>query len=96
MFIVLLRFSNAKSKAAELMAAHNEWIMRGFDDDVFLVVGSLEPGAGGAVLAHNTTRDDLEKRVQRDPFVAHDIVRAELLEVSASKTDPRLAFVAST
>jgi uncharacterized protein YciI len=93
MFVVLLRFSNAKSKARELMAAHNEWIMRGFDDDVFLVVGSLEPGSGGAVLAHNTTRAELEERVQRDPFVAHDIVRAELLEVSPSQTDPRLAFV---
>ena len=93
MFVVLLRFSNARSRARELMAAHNEWIKRGFDDDVFLVVGSLEPGSGGAVLAHNTTRVELEERVQHDPFVAHDVVRAELLEVSPSKTDARLAFL---
>jgi len=93
MFVVLLRFSSAKSRARECMAAHNEWLMRGFDDDVFLFAGSLERGSGGAILAHNTTRAELEERVQRDPFVAHDVVRAELLEVSAFKTDPRLAFV---
>jgi uncharacterized protein YciI len=75
------------------MAAHDEWIKRGFDDQIFLVVGSLEPGAGGAVLAHNTTRAELEERLQRDPFVAHDVVRAELLEVSPSKADARLAFL---
>jgi uncharacterized protein YciI len=94
MFIVLLRFSNGKSKARDLMAAHNEWIERGFENGVFLVVGSLRPGLGGAVVAHNTTRVELEARVQSDPFVTHAVVTAEILEVSPSKKDPRLAFVA--
>ncbi len=94
MFIVLLRFSNAKSKARDLMAAHNEWIERGFENGVFLVVGSLQPGMGGAVVAHNTTRVEIEARVQSDPFVTREVVTAEILEVSLSKKDPRLAFVA--
>lgn len=93
MFIVLLRFSNAKSKARELMAAHNEWIERGFDEGVFLMVGSLQPGLGGAVMAHDTTRADLEARVRQDPFVANDVVTAEVLEVSPSKADSRLVFL---
>jgi uncharacterized protein YciI len=92
-FVVLLRFSNGKSRARELMAAHNEWIQRGFDESVFLVVGSIEPGLGGIILAHNTARAELEERVHRDPFVACDVVVAELLEVSPSRTDPRLAGV---
>lgn len=37
MVIVFLRFSNHKTKAGELMTAHNEWIKRGFDDGVFLL-----------------------------------------------------------
>jgi hypothetical protein len=41
MFIVLLRFSDNKHKAAGFMNGHNEWIRRGFDDGVFLMVGSL-------------------------------------------------------
>jgi uncharacterized protein YciI len=92
MFIVLLRFSHAKGRASELMTAHNEWIRRGLDEGVFLLVGSLQPNLGGVVLAH-AARSELEQRVRSDPFVAHDVVRAELLEVSPSKTDPRLAFL---
>jgi hypothetical protein len=45
------------------------------------------------LVAHNTTRDDFEARLQADPFIAHDVVTVELFEVSPSKSDPRLAFL---
>ena len=93
MFVVILRFSNGKSRAGELMAAHKKWIERGMDEGVFLLVGSLQPGLGGAILAHATTRTELEDRVKRDPFVEHDVVTVELLEISPSKADPRLSFL---
>ena len=93
MYIVLLEFSKNKDKARALMLAHNEWIKRGFDDGVFLIAGSIQPQLGGAVLAHDVTRQELEARVKADPFVAHDVVKAELLEISPSKVDPRLAFL---
>jgi uncharacterized protein YciI len=95
MFIILLKFSSNKSKAGELMAAHNEWVSQGIAEGVFLLVGSLEPRAGGAVLAHGTTRANLEDRVRKDPFVANDVVSAEVLEVSCSKSEPLLAFLLS-
>lgn len=41
-------------------------------------------------MTHNTTRREIEDRVAADPFVLHDVVKAELLEVAPSKTDPRL------
>ncbi|WP_437815905.1 YciI family protein [Sorangium sp. So ce1078] len=93
MYVVFLRFSNNKGKAGDFMLAHNEWIKRGFDEGVFLIVGSLQPQLGGAVVADNTTRDELEARVREDPFVAHDVVKAELFDVLPSKVDPRLAFL---
>lgn len=93
MYVILLKFSDNRGKARELMAAHDEWIKRGFDAGVFLLVGSLQPQLGGAVIAHDTTRAELEARVQEDPFVAQDVVKAEVLEVSPSKAHPRLAFL---
>lgn len=93
MFIVVLRFSKGKSRASELMAGHSEWIRTGMNDGVFLAVGSLQPGLGGIIVAHNTTRTVLEARLEHDPFIAQDVVRAELLDVSLSKADPRLAFL---
>lgn len=93
MFIILLRFSGNKSQAAHFMDGHNAWIRQGFEDGVFLMVGSLQPQQGGGILAHNITRDALETRVADDPFVAEDVVRAEILELSAARADDRLAFL---
>ena len=53
MHIVFLKFSANKSQASRFMDGHKAWIKRGFDDGVFLLAGSLEPGLGGGLLAHN-------------------------------------------
>ncbi len=93
MFVVLLKFSDHKDQAGQFMQGHKEWIQRGFDDGVFLLVGSLQPRLGGAIVAHNTSLPDLQTRVNDDPFVATKIVSAEILEVSPSMADERLKFL---
>jgi uncharacterized protein YciI len=93
MFIVLLRFSENKGRAGQFMEGHKEWIKRGFDDGVFLLVGSLQPNSGGGIVAHHTSLPELQSRVNSDPFVAENIVTAEILEITPSKTNERLAFL---
>jgi uncharacterized protein YciI len=93
MFIVQLKFSANKGQAGEFMEGHNEWIKRGFDDDVFLLVGSLQPDSGGGIVAHNTSLPDLQSRVNADPFVAANVVSAEILEITPAKADERLNFL---
>jgi uncharacterized protein YciI len=93
MFIVLLRFSDNKAKASQFMEGHKEWIKRGFDDGLFLLVGSLQPNLGGGPVAHNTSLSDLQSRVNADPFVAEKVVTAEILEITPSKADARLNFL---
>ncbi|UMY16122.1 hypothetical protein MMB17_15505 [Methylobacterium organophilum] len=93
MFVVILRFSAHRNGAAALMEGHNAWIRRGFEDGVFLVAGSLRPPEGGAILAHNLTRPDLEDRLAEDPFVAEGVVGAEIIEIAPGRTDDRLAFL---
>jgi len=93
MFVVFLRFSENKDRAGPFMDGHKRWLQRGFDDGVFLMSGSLPPNSGGGILAHNATRPELESRVNEDPFVAEDIVRAEIVEVAPSRTDARLDFL---
>jgi len=60
---------------------------------VFLVTGSLQPNSGGGIVAHNTSLSDLQERVNDDPFVAEDVVSAEILEITPAKTDERLKFL---
>ncbi|MCZ4279861.1 hypothetical protein O4H49_03665 [Kiloniella laminariae] len=93
MFIVLLRFSDNKAQASAFMQGHNEWIKRGFDEGVFLVVGSLQLKAGGGIVAHNTSLSDLQSRVNADPFVAENVVTAEIIEITPAKADDRLKFL---
>ncbi|MFC6632800.1 YciI family protein [Microbulbifer taiwanensis] len=95
MFVVILRFSENRERMGELMDAHKAWAKQGLDDGVFLMIGSLQPGLGGAILAHNISRQDLESFVDRDPFVAERIVTVEILEITPSKTDERLAFLSA-
>lgn len=93
MFIVLLKFSTNKAQAGQFMEGHNAWIQRGLADGVFLVVGSLQPNQGGAVVAHNMSLEELQNRVNDDPFVAEQVVSAEILEITPATTDPRLEFL---
>lgn len=93
MFVVLLRFSDNKGKASQFMEGHKEWIKRGFDDGVFLLVGSLQPNLGGGIVAHRTSPAELQSRVNADPFVAEKVVNAEILEITPSKADARLNFL---
>ncbi|MGF1622703.1 MAG: YciI family protein [Rhodomicrobiaceae bacterium] len=93
MYIVLLKFSRHKDRAGEFMEGHKEWLKRGFEDGVFLLAGSLKPEPGGGILAHDTSLTDLEIRVNSDPFVAENVVDAEILEIAPSRADERLEFL---
>lgn len=95
MFIVFLKFSAGKARAAELMPAHKSWIRQGLDDGVFLLVASLQPQAGGVILAHGLSRPELDARLCEDPFVREDVVRPEVFETTPNLADPRLAFLAA-
>lgn len=75
------------------MEGHKAWIKRGFDDGVFLLAGSLEPGLGGGILAHNAPLADLRNRVNEDPFVAKEVVKAEIFELDPGRADERLQFL---
>jgi hypothetical protein len=48
---------------------------------------------GGGIMAHNTSLSDLQSRVNDDPFVAENVVTAEILEIAPSKAEERLKFL---
>ena len=93
MFVVFLKFSDNKDQAGQYMDGHMAWLKRGFDDGVFVLAGSLKPDLGGGIVASNTAQSDLESRVNDDPFVANNVVTAEIYEIAASMVDKRLEFL---
>lgn len=96
MFLVLLKFSENLSQASQHMAAHNDWLKRGFDDGIFLLSGSIQPRLGGALFAHSISLAELQSRVNDDPFVTNKVVDAEIIEITPGCTDERLDFLINT
>ncbi|BCH32061.1 hypothetical protein MesoLjLc_39910 [Mesorhizobium sp. L-8-10] len=96
MFVTFLKFAENRAAAPEFMAAHNDWIAQGFADGAFLCVGSLQPAAGGAILAQGESREDHDARISADPFVERRIVTAETYEIDPKRTVAALDFLKAT
>lgn len=93
MFIVLLKISGSKERAAECMAEHKAWLQQGFDEGVFLASGNLTGQPGGGIVVHGLSEAEVQQRLGQDPFVIHGIVTAQVIGITPSKVDPRLAFL---
>lgn len=93
MFIILLKFSKNRDQAGKFMEDHMKWLKKGFDDRIFLLSGSIKPGLGGAIIANNTSLNELYKKVDSDPFVVEKIVTAEFFEIEPGKVDQRFNFL---
>ena len=93
MFVIFLKFSDNSKRAKDFMSGHMAWLKRGFDTGVFLAAGSLQPNAGGGIIACNTALPDLESFVGEDPFVVENVVKAEIQEITPSRVDERLQFL---
>ncbi len=96
MYIITLTLTDLKTKAPDFMAEHNSWIKQGVADGVFVLVGSLIPQGGGAILALSPDADSLSARIAADPFVREGIVQAHIQAIEPAVTDPRLSFLQST
>jgi uncharacterized protein YciI len=92
-YIVFLKFGAERARAKEHMPGHAAFIERGVAEGVFVLVGSLEPSLGGALLVHGPTRAELDALLVEDPFVAHGVVSVEVHTVSPAGCDARLAFL---
>jgi uncharacterized protein YciI len=85
MHIIFLRFGPDRALAGQWMAGHKEWIQQGIDDGVFLMAGSLDASQGGVVLATGLAPEEIQRRVDEDPFVIHGVVSAEVHRVTPSR-----------
>lgn len=93
MYLILLKFTEHKARAAEFMAGHKCWLQTGFEQGLLVMAGSLGDGTGGALLAHGLDKAVLEAFVYEDPFVEEGIVRPEILHITPSRLDARLEFL---
>ncbi|MCP1575399.1 hypothetical protein RB25_14720 [Herbaspirillum rubrisubalbicans] len=90
MYIVLLRFTEHRQRAGEFMQGHKEWLEQGFARHIFLLAGSLDSQAGGAIIAAGIPREALDQVIGSDPFVIHGVVQPEVLALKPSRLHENL------
>ncbi|MCG8493720.1 MAG: hypothetical protein MI743_19025 [Sneathiellales bacterium] len=93
MHVVFLEFAENKAMAKDFMAGHVAWLKKGFQEEKFLLSGSLEEGRGGAILAKDMPKSEIENIINEDPFVKEGIVKATITEFSPGIADERLSFL---
>jgi uncharacterized protein YciI len=67
-FIVTLTYVVDLAKIDAALPAHAAWLDKQYADGVFVLSGRRVPRTGGVIIAVNTTRDDLLRRLADDPF----------------------------
>lgn len=75
------------------MDGHNSWLKDDFEKGVFVLAGTIQPKLGGAIFAHNATLEQIQAVINEDPFVAENVVTAEIIEITPSKSAPELNFL---
>ena len=96
MFIVYYRLAGSMEKIQQHLQAHFAWVQQGIDDGVFLLVGALKPDPGGCIITHNISLEELQQRINVDPFYIEQLVTPEIQEFTPSKGDERLSYLFNT
>ena len=68
LFVVTLTYRVPLEQIDAALAEHAEWLDRQYADGVFVLSGRRVPRTGGLIIATNTTADDLDRRLDADPF----------------------------
>jgi uncharacterized protein YciI len=64
-----------EQRAAELVAAHRQFLQRGYDDGRFLLSGPSVPPTGGILIARAKSIDDLNNFLADEPYSKAKVMR---------------------
>jgi uncharacterized protein YciI len=87
MFVLLLTYTRPLEQVDALMREHVAWLNEHYDAGRFVVSGRRVPRTGGVIVARGDDRDEIERIVAGDPFVAGGVATCEVVQFRASQTE---------
>jgi len=96
MYAVILRYQKPLAEIENHVEAHRQWLRAQYAAGHFLLSGPQRPRVGGFILAAAMERPRLDAILAEDPFQRNGLADYEVIDVAATVTDPRLAFLAET
>ena len=73
--------------------AHVTWVKKYVDQGVFLLATAKVNGLGGMIVVKTIARELLRDIIDEDPYLIHDLVEYQIIEVDVKLTQPELAFL---
>ncbi len=93
MFIINLTYKTELEKVDQFINEHIEFLNEQYALGHFLASGRKIPRTGGIILSRLTSKSELEKILEKDPFKKNDLADYELTEFVPSKTCEELKFL---
>jgi uncharacterized protein YciI len=90
MFVIILTYRAELTEIDSALSDHIAWLDEQYDAGVFLVSGRRVPRVGGVILARGLSREELQQRLERDPFHQRGLATYEVVEFVPSRAAPSL------
>lgn len=74
LYVVTLNYARSIEEVNAHLEAHKQWLGRFTQSGHLLTAGPLADGTGGALLAHCSSREELEAMLAQDVFVTEHLV----------------------
>jgi uncharacterized protein YciI len=88
MFVIELIYKADLAAIDARMRAHVAFLKKYYAAGNFLVSGRKIPRDGGIIVALGSSRDQMQQIMAEDPFVAHGLAEARIVEFRASQRAP--------
>lgn len=85
MFVIELTYKADLREIDAHMKAHVAFLNKHYDAGTFLVSGRKIPRDGGIIIALGDSREQIEALMREDPFCAHGLAEARVIEFRASQ-----------
>ncbi|GGK15816.1 hypothetical protein GCM10007962_07590 [Yeosuana aromativorans] len=93
MFIINLTYKTQLDKIDQYLNEHIDFLNEQYELENFLVSGRKIPRTGGIILSKASSKLELEKIIEKDPFKINELADYEITEFVPSKTSEELKFL---
>lgn len=85
MFLITYTYIKPLEVVDQFLAEHRAYLDQHYQNNCFVVSGPKIPREGAVLLSQLNEREQLEKILQQDPFVVHNVVTYQIFEFNPVK-----------
>ncbi|NWB09101.1 GTP cyclohydrolase [Pseudomonas sp. D5002] len=92
-FVVVLTHTRPLDEVDRHLPAHFAFLDQAYAQGVFLLSGKRVPRSGAVILAQASSIEDIEKYLEQEPFLYHEVSRHQVYEFVPGRSAPDLSVL---